>query len=114
MARFILQPYKIRADNFVPLKDGDDQELTWDELAERLAPAGTVEGLMTLRRLEPGAFVGLARHPANGQVGNFLLLNQDRSGRITWLLKKDPTFPERLVEVFRVKVAEWDHQFQDM
>lgn len=114
MARFVLQLCRLRSQTLVPRRDENPLDLDWDGLVARLAPAKTQQAMMTLRRLQVGAFVGLSRHPSTDQVGNFLLINPDRSGRLGWLLAQDRSFSNRLIEVFRVQEAEWDHKFEDV
>lgn len=105
MARFALTPCKLRADRFVP-QDGDPIDLDWRTLCERLAPSRSRTALITLRQVQQGAYVGLVRGP--GGPRTFLLANADRSGDLTGILKKDPSFADRLLEVWRVDQVKWD------
>jgi hypothetical protein len=69
---------------------------------------------MNLRRLQPGAFVGLAENPSTGMVGNFVFLNASRTGDLRWVLKRDQSLTARIRSVFRVEHAEWDHTFEEL
>lgn len=109
MARFILQPCKLRDEWLVPVKDEPPIVLSWKELCNKLAPSGDVKALSHLRLLQVNSFVGLTRtRNANGQLGNFILTNVDRSGHLKRVMDKDPTFSSRLVEVYRVEELSWD------
>jgi len=112
LARFVLQPCKIRSSQFVDLKD-EPVELDWPKLVELLAPSHSFEGLMNLRRLSVGAYIGLARHPHAGVAGNFLFVNPGRSGGFKWLLRSDPDFAKRVISVYRVCSLLWDHNFSE-
>jgi len=65
---------------------------------------------MTLRKLQPGCYVGLIAGKRGG-TENFMLLNQDRSGKIGWLVRKDPDALARIQAIFRVERTVWDHKF---
>lgn len=114
MARFVLHPCRFREDRFIPLRDASLLELDWVGLVDRLAPTRSPAALMNLKRLRVNSFVGLVRNPQTGEVGNFYLLNPDRSGSLTWLLHQDQSFPERLLESFKVVSANWDYKFEEL
>ena len=110
MARYVLQPCKVREDQLVPQKDTEPVTFDWPQLCAKFASfkgQGRV-ALLNLGHLRVSGFLGLIRSAKEGQVTNFILLNQDRTGSIDWLMKKDPTFESRLIEVYRVEVAERD------
>ena len=112
MANFVLQPCHLREGKFAPIKGSEPLSLGWKELVTKLAPSRERTSLMNLRAMQAGAYVGLTKR--EGKVTNFLLLNQDRSAKLDWVLKKDPSFELRLVEVYRVDEAQWDatvHEF---
>jgi hypothetical protein len=111
VARFVLQPCHLRDNRFAPTKGSEPVVLDWKSLREKLAPSGERAALMNLRGARIGCFVGLIKDPKNldGRTPrNFMLMNLDRSARLDWLLKKDPSFETRLLEVYRVEDVRWD------
>ena len=115
MAKFTLTKCKLREDKFVKEAAFDSFSTDWDQLVERLAPSKTKEALMNLRQLQPGAFVGLARDKNNPEnIRNFVLLNTDRSAKLDWVLKKDPSFEDRLIEVYKVEHVQLDATVLEM
>jgi hypothetical protein len=113
MDRFVLRPCKLRESRFVPL-DGDPLVLNWKELCGKLAPSRAREAVLTLRALTIGAFVGLLRRSSGGPPSNFVLVNQDRSGNVAYVLHKDTSFEERLIEVYLVEEVEWSARTTEM
>ena len=113
MASFILQPCRLRADRLVPTKD-EVVTFEWEDLVERLAPSKSLQAKMTLRKLQKGAFIGTTRQAESQSPTNFLLVMPDRSGRIGGLIKQDPSFPERLLEVFQVQSVDWDDSLDEI
>lgn len=113
MARFVLQPCKLRAGWIVPLKNTDTVTLGWDELKTRLAPSGEYKARSALRAMQPGGFVGLLKSRGD-RITNFVFVNIDRSGNVGWWMKSDPTLEDRLVEVFRVEEVVWDDSMAEL
>lgn len=107
MANFLLQPCKIRENRFVPTKD-EAVAFDWADLCTRLAPSESVKAKSSLRRAESQGFIGLTRHEASGESCTFVFCNQDRSNSIDWLIKQDPSFPGRVLEVYRVESIDWE------
>lgn len=105
---FVLTPCKLREDRIVPVKDTPTLLLDWNGVLAKLAPNRQPSAMTNLRRMDKGSFIGLARDGKTSQVRNFILKNVDRSDKVDWLLAKDPSFPDRLVEVYRVEVANWE------
>ena len=112
MTTIVLTPCKLRLDRIVPQKGAESLVLDWRETVKRLAVSGQPTALANLRRMDRGSFVGLARD-ARGQIRNFVLKNPDRSDKVDWLLARDPSFPDRLVEVYRVEAAQWESTFTE-
>jgi len=103
MAKFLLQPCKLRVDRLVPQKGTEPIELTWRELAEKLAPSRDVQALRTLYRAQAGSFLGLVRDRNNPKkLVNFCFLAQDRRGSLAGILMRDASFAARLVEAYQV------------
>jgi hypothetical protein len=105
----VLQPCHLREGKFAPIKGSEPVEFDWAALVRALAPSQELAALKTLRAIRPGAYVGTTKDlVTKDKIRNFLLLNQDRSAKLTWILKKDPQFEARLLEVFRVDVVQWE------
>lgn len=117
MARFLLQPCKLREDRFVPIKNVGPVEFTWKELVERLAPSRTDKALKSLYFVQPGSFVGLLKHPhprkREREVVNFVYVGQGRTGIISGPLAHDPSFANRIIEVYRVEKADRDMKMSE-
>lgn len=107
MARFILQQCKLRDYSFVPTSD-DPLTLTWPELKGKLSPTGSHRSLLNLRRGRIGHYLGLIKDKTSGKPINFLLVNSGHPYQIKLTLKNDPTISERLIEIYRIVLAEWD------
>lgn len=107
MSRFSLMPCRLREDRFVPDKGADLVNMTWRELAEKLAPSNRVEALRTLQYVQRGAYVGLLDR-RDGPPSNFCFVAQDRSGNIGEILRRNPAFASRVLEVYQV--VEIDHE----
>ena len=115
MARFVLQPCKLREERLVPVKGEPPITLTWRELCEQLAPSRSLEALRALQFVQVNSFVGTTKHPRGGQLPvNFVLTNQDRSGNISRVMSKDATFAGRLLSVFRVEDVQWDARVTEL
>lgn len=114
MARFVLQPCRLREGKFAPVKGAEPVVFDWPKLVEVLAPSHELPALKTLRSMQPGAYVGTTKDKTDQRrLRNFVLLNQDRSAKLDWILKKDPTFEERLVTVYRVDEVKWESVVQE-
>jgi len=105
MARFVLQPCAIREARFVPKRKEEPIEFDWPALRARLAPSSSGPAQANLCRLEPLMFVGLIR--TRHGPANFIYQDGGRRGFAGVLLRKDPTFLDRIVEVFRVVEVEY-------
>lgn len=104
--RFVLQPARFREDKIV---DTDDPPLVIESvrvLVEKFAPAKKHQ-LVQLRSFRSEAFVGWARGLKHGVSAPFLIWNPDRSNKVGWVLKTDPTFPSRVTECYRVVSMNW-------
>jgi hypothetical protein len=103
MARFVLQPCKLRVDQLVPVKGAEEIEFSWGELVAKLAPSRDLRALKTLYHAQPGAFLGLVRDRNDPKkLVNFCFVAQDRGGNIAGILYKDPSFAGRFVEAYQV------------
>lgn len=124
MARFVLTPCHIREDRVVP--SGDAVELDWPKVAALLAPSQSPQALTTLTRMRTNSYVGLLRPtkvPQQTKVlpsralepvpTNFIFLNDNRGNEIGWLLKRQPDFPDRVEQIYRVDVALFDTKIEE-
>lgn len=106
MPRFVLYPARLRDGKLVALKDEEPLELGWKELRDRFAPSRSRQGLLVLRNLRQGSFIGTRKR--GEQISNFMLEAAGKSSDISKQLSKDPYLAESIVEVFYVELAEWD------
>jgi hypothetical protein len=105
MARFVLQPCRFREGWLVPVKDESPLVVDWRELSARFAPSKEPRALSVLRLLQTGAYLGLVKGPRG--PSNFVVVNPDRSGNITKIVKRDPSFAGRLISAYRVDEVQW-------
>jgi hypothetical protein len=112
MAKIHLIPCKLRADRLVPVKEGEVLVLTPTELMKkfRMDPANRLHQA-TMKLLSPLSYIGLTQHVLRPkEVTHFYLKNLDLSNDVEWIQKKNPTWSERLQEVWMVDKVEWDAQ----
>lgn len=102
-ARYRLMPCRLRDDQIVPLKGGEEVELEWRELTARLAPSNSLKAVKALKYLQVGAFIGLIDQGPNNPPSNFVYVAQDRSGNFAGVLKKSPGLAKRIKTVYQVK-----------
>lgn len=106
MSRFVLLPHRLREDRLVPIKGAEPIVLNWRELAAKLAPSNRIEAVKTLRHMQRGAFVGLLKQ-GKREPSNFCFIAQDRSGKISNIIRRNPSFGSNLLEVYRVVESDW-------
>jgi hypothetical protein len=112
MSEFVLQPCHLRGTQLTPLKSQTALTLDWNALKAKFAPSNDTQALRSLHAARVGAFIGLARDRKNPTISrNFMVLNEDRSARMDWILNKDPTFANRLLEVYKIVQVKWDSAF---
>lgn len=115
MARFVLQPCKLRDERLVPVKGEPPITLNWRELCERLAPSREQKALQVLQLVQVNSYVGTTKNPhGTGKPANFVLMNPDRSGNLAKIMSKDATFAHRLLSVYRVDDVEWDARVTEL
>lgn len=112
MATFRLQKCHLRQDRLVPTKD-EPVSVSWEDLLNRVAPSKSRNAKLQLRTMKRGTFVGLTKSPDAKERCNFLLHNTNNTGKIDWLLKKDPSFATRLLEVYRIESFTWDSKIEE-
>lgn len=111
MARIVLQPCKLREDEFVPTKE-QPSVFDWKQLSKKLAPSRDIKARHNLLLLQPQAFVGLL--VTSKGASNFVLMNENRSGNIATIVARDPSFLDRLLEVYRVEEVTRDASVSEM
>ena len=114
MARFVVQPCRLLLHTFVPARGAEPITLDWPKLRELLAPSRDRQALVNLRSLKVGAFAGLLKTQQPGKLTNFVFMNNDRSGRAEWLIRKDPSFEPRLHSVYRMEMVTWDDRVSEI
>lgn len=108
MAKFILTKCKLREGWLVPKKGEMPVQVDWQGLCEKLAPSNSPQAKRALRMgIGVNSFVGLLRQPS-GQVTNFVIRNINLSGDVRSIVQRDPNFPARLVDAYRIDLADWD------
>ena len=113
MAKFVLQPCKIRGDRVAPQKGAGPVSLSWPELCDTLVPGRSEdpkrfkEQAAKLRLVQPQSYVGTMVGTRSGRLTTFFLLNSDRSNQLTSWLRKDPLLAERIKTIYRVDVVDW-------
>lgn len=110
-ARFILQPAKLRLGRFV-LAKLPPVSFTYAELRAKFVDPARPGGELNLRRLRAGAYIGLLRG-ASGRAENFFFWNVNRGGDARWLLVSERELPKRLLEVYRVDLADWGGSIEE-
>jgi hypothetical protein len=95
-------------------KDADSFEIELEDLLKRffMHPPSPID-VSKVASLRTNAFIGLTKSNRNGKPVCFTVLNTDRSSRIDWLTKKDPSFVDRLLEVYRVEGSKWESKIEE-
>lgn len=109
MPKFELVPCKIREDRVVRKKGAESVAFTGPELMRKflLDPGNRID-LVLFRSLVPESYIGLSKSSRNGRPVRFYLRNDDLTGDLSWVLKRDPTFADRVLEVWLIDRSEWD------
>lgn len=115
MAEFVLQPFRHRAGKFALDRRKEAITLTSQELFEKfgLDAANPVDRLR-VQHMRPGGFVGISIGRNSQKPVCFVLSNADRSPSYAWILNKDPSFEDRIQEVFRIEKALWDAKVEEV
>jgi len=103
--KFVFKSCRVREDRVI--SEGDEAVFDIPSLLKKFAPERARRDLIQLRALRVGQYIGIVRGSQSGKPITFFLWNNDRTNRIAWVLKKDPTFPERLIEIYRVEHVDW-------
>lgn len=96
-------------------KTSEPLELTFDQLVKKLVPNLDVNEAIKLGHLKPGSFVGLVQGSRTPErVVIFVLHNEDQTGELGFVLKRDPTFETRLIQAWRVIECGYDRKVTEM
>ena len=112
MARIVLAPARLREGKFVEDRGSEPIELDWPEVVKRLAPQRTRGGVLMLRSLHPGMFVGTRRK--GSKTLTFLFDAAGRSRNAVQVLRANPDFARSINEVFLVKSVDWDMHLREL
>lgn len=112
MSEFVLRPAHLRAGKFIPNRGDAQVELDWSAMVARLSPARTRKGLLILRSVRPGMFIGTRKR--GDTVTTFSFDAAGRSRNAAQVLKQDPAFEGSIVEVFHVDNVSWDMRLQEL
>lgn len=102
MPRFKLVPCRLLETKLVPQKDAEPIELDWRELTAKLAPSNSIKALKSLAHVREGAFVGLLDNGKHYPT-NFCFMSPNRSGDISFIISRNPSFSSRLIDVYKVE-----------
>jgi hypothetical protein len=110
MSHFVLKPARLIQDTFDVIPDQPVLEFGFRDLCKMLVPQGTAfTERQKLLHLRPRAYVGRAKSKQSpNEIFIFVLYNWDRTGNIDYVLAKDPSFAERVIDVFRVEEVLYD------
>ena len=115
MAEFVLQPFRHRAGKLALDRRKEAITLTSQELFEKFGlDASNPMDRLRVQHMRPGGFVGISIGRASQQPVCFVLDNVDRSPSYEWVLQKDPSFEDRIQEVFRIERALRDAKVEEV
>lgn len=116
MAHIVLQPARHRDGKFSSDKRAEPLGFDAKGLLGRLLLNPKEEPLdrVRIQHIVPGAWVGLVKARSDGRPVCFVLRNDGGVGDYSWVVAKDMTFEERILEVFRVLSVRWDGKLEEM
>lgn len=110
--RFVLQPCRIREEKIVATKD-DPLVLEVTDLFKTLVPSGLREERSLIRGARIGTYLGRCKGSVTGKDVLLVIYNNDGTNVIEWVLKRDPTLPDRVTSLFRLDAADWGSSFYE-
>lgn len=115
MAQFVLQPFRHRQGKFAQDRRKESLKLSAEELFEKfgLSRHDPMDQLR-VQAMRVGAFVGITVGRVSKKPVCFVLDNADKSASYEWILAKDPTFDDRIQEVYRIDSAVWDAKVEEV
>lgn len=107
MANFTVTTCRFRDGWLVPFRGSETLELDWAALIQRVAPGAPAEVLRPLRMLVPNTFVVRRLLPTGRRI-SVIVRNQNMSGDVREMAKKDPDFAASVEAVYRVDRVLWE------
>lgn len=112
VARFVLQPCKIRENRVVPSGE-ENVVLGLAEFVKKFTITGERQERGKMRAARVGAFIGVCTGSRTKEPTLFVIWREDRFADIKFLLRKDPTFPDRCHAIFKVIEADWGSRIEE-
>jgi hypothetical protein len=95
---FTLHPAKmLDGYGFTIDKSKEPFQVSHRQLMDRFFRRDDPQSRVKFSHLKAGSFLGLSKTGTT-----FILSNSDRTGNLSFVLKKDRSFPDRIVEVYKV------------
>jgi hypothetical protein len=114
VSHFVLKPARLLQTRLVTSKTDPAFELDFKQLVQRFVSPNAINERLKLLNLRHGMFLGLSRSKLRpGGKCIFVLFNIDRGGNIDFVLKRDPSFEQRLLESYFVESAEYDAKLSE-
>jgi len=103
-----LEPYKLRDNKLVSLKE-TPLELDWAGYKAILAPSGSKESLLVLRKVKVGCYIGLVRNRQNKPI-NFVYTPVGYSKDARGLFRQIPNLETSLISVYKVTFVDFGNR----
>ncbi len=114
MSKFVLKPAHLLQTRLVVSRAEPEFELDFKGLVKKFLTDKAPQERFKLVGLKHGMFIGhSASRKRPGEKCIFVLFNVDRGGNIDFVMKKDPTFPSRLIDAYFVESAEYDAKLSE-
>jgi len=116
VSEFVLQPFRHRLGKLAPDRRKETLVLTVEEVIEKfgLNPKQQQLDQIRLNHMRPGSYVGISIGRQSKQPVCFVLTPPGGVPSYAWILKQDPTFDDRIQEVYRIEKARWDGKIEEV
>lgn len=115
MARFELQPCKVRGTRIVPTQDEMLVIESLPDLIGRFCKNPSPRDRTLIQAIKKDAFVGVTKGSVTGKETMFVLFNHNRaSNEFGWLTRGNKQALDNLMEIFRVVDVQWDSSFSEV
>jgi len=115
MAEFVLQPFRHRAGKLAPDRRVEPLVLTEHELFEKFLLNKTDKlDQIRVQHMRVGTFVGISLGRVSGRPVCFVLSTPGGTNSYEWVLRGDPTFEDRIREVYKIERATWDGKIEEV
>lgn len=115
MARFELQPCKVRGTRIVPTEGEVLVIESLSELINRFCKKPSPRERTLIQAIKRDAFVGTTKGSVTGKETMFVLFNHNRaSNEFGWLTRGNKEALDNLMEVFKVVDVQWDSSFSEV